>query len=453
MMAIPALTAWLRSNPRQAPWLWSLLTFLPFVISPWHLSAAPYATPYWSGYVKGWEITALDAVALSILLGTRARWPRLYLITPFLLYIFVVLLAVFQAKFGALAFSYVFQLVRVFILFLAAHRVAASPEGEYALLRGLILGLCVQAGYALWAKAGGALQTGGSLGHQNLLGFVSHMALMPALALFLSGRSSRLAFAGVVAGLIAVILTASRATIAFSAVGLVLTLLGCISLGFTARKAMVGAVGALVLLASIPLANATLEQRFAVQRTSFLEEDREREAFEEAALAMLAAKPMGVGPNHYVFIANTEGYSARAGVSWAFGSRSTNVHNSYLLVAAETGYLGLTAFLGLIGTALAYAFHTAIRYRRQAGSERLIGLGCGILALSLHAIFEWMFVVFPAQYLFAATLGLIAGRRSFYVMAAKSTPAKGRSGAMLQNSLQRPDSAAEAGERPAPATL
>jgi O-antigen ligase len=416
MLAVPAIAAWLRTNPRAAPWAWGLLGFLPFVLGPWHLIVAPYATPTWSGYVKGWEVSFLDAIAVGVIFGTRGRWQRLPLLLPFLAYIFTVILATHQAKFGNLAFSYVIQLMRVFLVFLAVSRIVLIQRGERAIFTGLVLGLTVQAGYALWARAGGALQTGGSLGHQNLLGFVSHLVLMPAFALFLAGRWPRTALLGIFAGITVVILTASRATIAFSAVGLALTLVVSMSVRFTSRQAVFGALSLVLLAGSYPLARAALDRRFEAQKISFFDEDSEREAFKRAASAMLAAEPMGVGPNHYVFVANTEGYSARAGVAWRTASRATNVHNSYYLVAAESGYLGLLAMLGLLGMALWYAFSTARRFRKMPHMEILIGVGCGLAALSLHALYEWMFVVYSSQYLFSAALGLIAGLRSRFIL-------------------------------------
>jgi O-antigen ligase len=379
---------------------------------------APYATPIWSGYVKGWEISLLDTVALGIIFGTRGRWPRLTLVAPFVLYILVVTFAVSQARFPALALSYPIQLCRVFLVFIAVTRVAVDERGERAVFTGLVLGLAVQACYAVAAKAGGALQTGGSLGHQNLLGFVSHLAVMPAFAMFLAGRFPRTAFAGVIAGILVVILTASRATIALSLCGVAVTLLLSTSLRFSGRKAALALIGALVLLVTFPLANIVLEQRLKTQGQSFFTEDKEREAFERAAHAMIRAEPMGVGPNHYVFIANTEGYSAAAGVSWRSASRSTAVHNSYLLVTAETGFVGLIAFVALILSGAWFAFGTAFRYRDQQASELLIGVGCAIVVMALHGLFEWMFVVYPTQYIFAVGLGLIGGLRARFMAAA-----------------------------------
>jgi O-antigen ligase len=418
LLAVPALAAWLRTNPKAAPLVWGLLGFLPFVLGPWHLMVSPYATPIWSGYVKGWEISLLDTVALGIIFGTRGRWPRLTLVVPFVIYILAVTFAVSQAKFAALALSYPIQLCRVFLVFIAVTRVAVNERGERAVFTGLVLGLAVQACYAVTAKAGGALQTGGSLGHQNLLGFVSHLAVMPAFAMFLAGRFPRTAFAGVIAGILDVILTASRATIALSVFGLVLTLLLSISLRFSRRKAALALIGVLVLLVTYPLANIVLEQRLEAQNQSFFAEDKEREAFERAARAMIRAEPMGVGPNHYVFIANTEGYSARAGVAWRSQSRSTSVHNSYLLVTAETGFLGLISFVTLIVCAAWFAFRTAFQYRDEQASELLIGVGCGIVAMSLHGLLEWMFVVYPTQYVLAVGFGFIGGLRARFMAAA-----------------------------------
>jgi O-antigen ligase len=404
-----------------------MLGFLPFVIGPWHLIVSPYATPFWGGYVKGYDVSLLDAVAVGIIFGTRGRWPKLALLVPLLIYLAAVLIAVPQARFPNLAASYLVQSIRVFLVFLAAARVAGMERGERAILIGLILGITVQAGYAILARASGALQTGGSLGHQNLLGFVSHMALMPAFAMMLAGRSPRMALLGVLAGIIVVILTVSRATLAFSAVGLVLTLILCVVMRFTPRKAMVAVASVVMLAASLPLAKAALDRRFAVQSTTFFAEDAEREAFEKAARAIIAAYPMGVGPNHYVFIANTEGYSERAGVAWSMGSRSTNVHNSYLLITAEMGSIGIMAFVALIACALLRAFGSAVRFRRQPGSEVFVGIGCGVLVMSLHGLFEWMYVVYPTQYLFAASLGLLSGMRSrFLANAAKQRATRSR---------------------------
>jgi O-antigen ligase len=97
-----------------------------------------------------------------------------------------------------------------------------------------------------------------------------------------------------------------------------------------------------------------------------------------------------------------------------------------LLVTAETGFLGLIAFLALIACAIWAAFRTAFRYRKEQASELLIGVGCGVIAMSIHGLFEWMFVVYPTQYVLAVGLGIIGGLRArFMAAAAKDKGAKG----------------------------
>ncbi|GAA4000650.1 O-antigen ligase family protein [Sphingomonas humi] len=420
ILAAPLLAVWLKGNPRQAPWAWGMLTFLPWVLGPWNLDVAPFATPIWSGYVKGWQVSLLDAVAFGIVFGMRTRWPKLVLIGPLLAYLFAASISVLQARFPEYAISYVVQLLRVVLVFLAVARVAEMERGERALLTGLCAGLAVQAGYAIFDRLNGALQTGGSLGHQNLLGFVSHMALMPAFAAFLAGRGSGRALVGVIAGLIVVALTASRATIGIAGVGLILTLVLSLAVNGNGRKVAVGVVGMILLAASFPLAKSALERRFQAQNTSFMSEDLQREAFVRTAKAIIGDYPLGIGPNHYVFISITEGFADRAGVNWSASNRAANVHNAYLLIGAESGYPGLITIVILLVTSIVVALTTAFRFRKQPGAEVLIGVGVGLIAISLHSFVEWMLVVNPSQYLLAASMGIIVGMRSRFLAQQKN---------------------------------
>ena len=130
--------------------------------------------------------------------------------------------------------------------------------------------------------------------------------------------------------------------------------------------AVLGIVGAAVL---VPFALGSLQTRLG--NASVLAEDQEREAFKRAAAMMLADHPGGVGPNHYVlFIANTQGYSERAGVIPAASSRSTNVHNVYWLVAAESGYFGLITFVLFLAQPPLSAFWLGWFHRNSTDMER-----------------------------------------------------------------------------------
>jgi O-antigen ligase len=118
---------------------------------------------------------------------------------------------------------------------------------------------------------------------------------------------------------------------------------------------------------------------------------------------------MGVGANQYVVMANMLGYSQRAGVIWSSGSRSANVHNTYLLIAAETGYLGIITYLILLFSGILTALRSAWVRPRTPDGEISLGAAVTLIIVALHCFYEWVFVDWVIQYLFAITLGIVAG--------------------------------------------
>lgn len=404
------LTAALRNDPRARLVAAFLLGFLPFVMPPWHLTVAPYAISAWSGYVKGWEVGLIDAIAVACLIGIPRGHSRLPFKFVFLLYIVSALISTFYAPNFKIALSYPIQLARVFLVFAAVARLSSSPLGLKATFQGLVIGLSYQAAVAIGSRFDGAIQTGGSFGHQNLLGFASHLVFIPAVGLLLSGLWTRWAIVGLISGAIVITLTVSRATVAFAGIALIVTYLLSILSGSTPRKIGVGLATAALIGLSFPIVNYSFERRFATQGgVGFNAPDEERQAFEQAAHLMIADYPFGVGANHYVVVVNTQGYASRAGVGWNTGSRATNVHNSFLLIQAETGYFGLITIWLLIATAAASSLVHAYRARRSPQADLLIGIAGALLAITLHSFYEWMLVTWQAQYLLAIALGIAAG--------------------------------------------
>lgn len=403
------LTPALRKDPRAVLVAAFLLGFLPFVMTPWHLLVAPYSTPGWPGYVKGWEVGLIDAIAIACLVGiprARSQLPFKYV---FLLYIASTVVSAFLAPNFNIALSYPIQLARIFLVFAAVARLSSSPLGLKAILQGLFIGLSYQAGIAIWAKLGGAIQTGGSFGHQNALGFVSHLVFLPAFGLLLSGRWTRLAIVGLLSGAVVITLTVSRATIAFAAIGLVVTYLLSASSHWTTRKGAVALVSVAIIGLSFPIIQSTFEQRFEAKGGNFTKQDEERKAFQTAANMIIEDYPFGVGANHYVIFANTGGYSQRAGVIWNSGSRGTNVHNSYLLIRAETGFFGIFAIILLMGTVITSALRHAIRNRGTSEADLLFGIVGALVAVIIHSFYEWMLVTHQTQYVLAVALGMTGG--------------------------------------------
>jgi hypothetical protein len=166
-------------------------------------------------------------------------------------------------------------------------------------------------------------------------------------------------------------------------------------------------LGAIAIAAFAPIAQSSLERRFAVAPLS--DEYDERAAFEDAAMMILRDHPMGIGPNNYVVTANLQGYNERAGVAPVRGSGSANVHNIYLLVAAESEHLGIITLVIMLLPPMIVAFTSSFRNRKDRRGDLLLGCGVALLAVYMQSFFEWIFITFQAQYVFAIVTGMVAG--------------------------------------------
>jgi O-antigen ligase len=208
----------------------------------------------------------------------------------------------------------------------------------------------------------------------------------------------------VFAGVVVELLTASRATIGLAAAGYA----GLFALSalrhWTSRKAVLALIGGAVIAVLAPLALSVVQQRGSTEIES---SDFERSSFEAAAEAMILRHPFGVGANNYVVVANLEGFNAAAGVPIV--GYAGIVHNIYLLIAAETGYFGLFAFLLLLIRPMMVAFLCGWRNRRDPRGDLLLGIGVALLIVYIHSSFEWVLISYLSQYMLAIEIGMVAG--------------------------------------------
>jgi O-antigen ligase len=409
LAAVLPLAGWLRRHPGEAPKIWMLMGFLPFGIGAIHLYMAAISWSGWPGYVKGVEISVLDLLAVAVYLSLPRTGRGLPFRLSMALYFLAVLLSAFQTPVPMSALFYAWQLARMFLIYAVAAKACADERVVVGLLTGMAIGLGFEACAAIWERFGlGILQTGGSLGHQNLLGLMSHFVVFPWFALLLAGERGWRPVIGPLAGLVVAALTVSRATVGLAAAGY----LGLFALSmlrkWTSRKAMLLVAGAAVAGILAPVVLSSFERRFSDEPKVQSTYD-ERAAFENAASMMISDHPMGVGANYYVVIANTGGYNSRAGVAPIIGSDTANVHNIYYLVTAETGYVGLVTFVLMLLQPLIVAFRCGWRNRGDRRGDLLIGLGMALLMVYIHSFFEWIFISFSSQYIFALEAGLVAG--------------------------------------------
>ncbi len=405
--SLPAFIALLRANPKTLKYVYFAIGAAPLSLSLLNVDASFYNLANVTYYSKGLVVTLLDTLCLAILLTTAKPLRKLPFVGLFVFYIVAICLSVFQADGFMASFSYAFQLMRVFVVFAAVANIVQRPGAIKYIAFGMAASVMIQGVLTIGDRAGGSLQASGSLGHQNLLGMMLHFITLPLLALLMAGNKSKLMMAGVAAGLLAVALGASRGSIGFLGLGIAIMFVLSLARHTTSRKFSIIGFSLVVMVATSPIVYAGLQERFTTINNSG--DYDERAAFERAANLMWDDYPMGVGANRYTIVAITEGYSERAGVAWAYGSRSAKVHNLFLLTAAETGWPGLIAILGLFIWPIVRGLQFAFSNRRDPRGDIVLGSTAACIILVFHCLYEWVFVLSMMQYIYAINLGMMAG--------------------------------------------
>jgi len=410
LVGVLPLAAWIRRYPIIAPKIWMLMGLLPFIQDELHLNIALAIwseTENWGGFVHGFEFSALDLIALALYVGLpRARNPLPFRLSM-VFYFAAVMLSSFQAPEPFAALFYPWQLARIYLVYAVASRSCADVRFVPALLTGMAIGLCFDTCVLIWQRY--VLNVVDPSDHQNLRGLVSHFVVIPLFALLLAGRRGGLILGTLFAGTLFVALSASRAAIGLTGLGYVALFTLSVLRRPSQWKAVVGFTGVVALVVFALVAESSLERRFEATRTDGHYD--ERAAYVSAAAAILADHPMGIGANNFAFVTTTQGYSRGANVPKINLDISTgpHVHNAYWLTAAETGYIGLVAFVLLLLQPLITAFRCGWQNRKDSRGELLLGFSIALLMVYIHNFYEFIFFTLEVQYIIAMTFGMVAG--------------------------------------------
>ena len=425
---IPALTVLLRARPKYVVHACYLMGLTVFFFDP-YLNIGP-VTWEWPGVIKGIEITIIDVIALSVLLASPSNRTPVSVKIGLAIYTVALLVSSLMADEVTPAIFYIWQFCRAIVVFLAVARATAAHQAApYALVAGIGTATVVQALVAAKQYIGGNPAAGGTLGHRNILGLTSHFAVMPAFALLLAGRRSLPAIAVVIAGAIIALTGGGRATIGLFGIGLVITTILSIRHRLTGRKGVMAGLAVLLLVLSAPAMMWAVGRRSVEARIS---SNEERAAMTSAARMIIADHPFGVGPNHYLMVANLGGYSERAGVAWNYANRSAPVHNSYLLVWAELGIIGLIGLLTILASTAVAGLRVMRRSALDERSELMIGMIATVVVVGAHLAFEWLFITNYIHYLLAMNMGTLIG-------IAATVRRRSRSEMLRQQQMARPD--------------
>jgi hypothetical protein len=399
------LTVFLRSQPKYILHACFFMGLLVFFIDP-YLNISPISWN-WTGAVKGFEVSILDIIAFAILFATKpVRFPTATKVALGI-YLTAVAVATFNAIQITPALFSVWQYMRAILVCIAVARATAfEKDAPIALVAGLGIGVSIEAVVALKQYVGGNIQPGGTLGHRNLLGIATHFAVMPAFALLLAGRRTALAAAVIGAGAAIAIAGGGRATIGLYAAGLLVTTMLSIRHRMTGRKGAIAGAAVVGLLLAVPIMMWAVGKR---SEAALASSDEERSAMIRAARMIIADYPLGVGPNQYLLVANIGGYSSRANVAWNASNRAAPVHNTYYLVTAELGFLGLLGLISIFGSVIALGWSSLKRISAGEQADIVAGFTATIIIVCAHLAYEWAFATYYVQYLLAMSIGALVG--------------------------------------------
>lgn len=369
-------------------------------------SAALITWPGWQGLSKGIIISLIDTIVLALIFTRHKRLNKAHFWPLIIIFAIPIFVSVALAPEKQAAMFIVAQIAQMAVLFVALSGELQRPSAIRSLIQGLSIGLMIQAGYVLSQKASGAIQASGTMPHQNILGMTVELAALPILAALLEGEKSKLAYGGLLGGLIIIAGGGSRGTMLFFAMGAAILLVLSLVRRNVTRKWQIVGMAALACAVAVPMAMGTLSERFGGD--SVMAQETERAAFERAAAAMSADHPLGVGANNFVSVNNLQGYAARSGLDWAPALRSKPAHNAFLVSRAETGWAGEIALIILLSGLVWAGLKAGFRMKKVPIFGISLGCASAIFVVALHSMYEYAILTSLVQRILFANAAIIS---------------------------------------------
>ena len=416
-----------------------VLLFALTLIIPFHIGTGLPAFLVHFGHIglsQALDVQFIDILVVSLLMCRLARLAtqraeiRLYPFTtvPALAWLVASALSAVNAKELDLTVMQIVQMAKLLLLYIVVANSIKDEADIKWLVQALLLGVLFQGllGSYQWIT-GGPLglsflgepsqlfygRPSGTIGHPNGYGIFLSATLPVALALlFLEIRGLYKSLVGVVlcVGFLGLIFSLSRgAWLAFLVASIAVLVF---AIRRRRRNLQIAVVGSgsilLVLLVLIFSQRDLITARLTSSQAN--ESALGRIPLAQGAIAMIQDYPiLGVGLNNYSLLMPK--YDP---IDFAKQGKIVIVHNIFLLIAAETGLVGLAAFLWF----LASLFVQAKRLNSQAPNDIVwlagVGAFAGFAALTVHGMVDYDLLanvtVFRVLWLFAA---IVAGLSAY----------------------------------------
>jgi putative inorganic carbon (HCO3(-)) transporter len=340
-------------------------------------------------------LAALYALWLAELLAKATTLPRsLRAGLPLVAYLAAVTLSLVVAGYSRLAVFEIFLLLQSFLLFVYIVKSVQSRQDLLFVVTLLFIGLVVESlvmiglrvvGHSITIariKAGidASGRVSGTIGSPNTAASYLTLLLAPALGLLLTPLERRYKWLAALAfglGAVALLLTFSRGGWLAFMVSITLLCLLAFYRGWLAPRVPLTAVVIVVLLFALfrePITARLLGDDLGAASS--------RATLARQALRVIEANPvLGVGANNYA-IWYEQNFTPEPDEG-----RLRTVHNKYLLVWAETGILGLVAFLGFLLAVIRRGWQ-GWQLRDRSLSPLALGFTAAIVGQMAHMFFD-----------------------------------------------------------------
>jgi hypothetical protein len=198
LLSFFAFLGLLRSRPHSRALTLGLLGFMLFFGEEYRFDANIFSWPLWTGTAKGILISPVDTLCLALLMTRTGPTPKLLFVPVIAIYGFFLAFSVLMSTVPVASLFSCWQFARGALLFVTIGTECARAASRDTFLKGLAFGLIFQSGFVVTQKLGGVVQASGTMYHQNTLGAMTALALMPLLATLLAGNRSKWIALGVV---------------------------------------------------------------------------------------------------------------------------------------------------------------------------------------------------------------------------------------------------------------
>ncbi len=383
-MLAPLFGLWLKDKPRWQLGVFGLMCFMTLngLLGPGNWGLTLGSIEEYRGHTKGYHFFFNHALAIALIVAKwredreSFRWAPPGLVW-FLFYCGVSMISIVNAVDKNLAYMAAHKTIFASVLMIATFNTLRTEADLKFFLRVMILTLAWELFVCLKMKyLGHMYQVRGTFEHQNPLAMYSLLIAMVFLAVGLGPQFKGVNLLLLGFGFCAIIIecTLSRGALVMFALGTMGTIGLSLFEKVTTRRLLVTAVMGIVGSIGLVLALDSIISRFHDQGNQASGELRE--VMKDASREMQRDYPLGSGWNNYGLLINPPYRYAEIYYDW-YRSRGQKpdltkanglVESHYYLLIAENGYIGLWAWLAVIGVGLwrnarAYLFfgHSFIR--------------------------------------------------------------------------------------------